>query len=230
MCRQICDASLTEYAVKVQQRSAKVRVKRGTGQQHLLDSAQQLFAERGYRGTTTKDIAQNAGVSENLIFRYFGSKSELMLAAVVTPLFTILEHFSEDWRRNDAFRAKPHQEIVHSFVGEVVDLIDSHHGLARAILNLLVERPSDFDTSALGTRFAAMLTSMSPEIAEFLARRELTSANPGLVLRMGIITAITNVVLLPETFEPGEQAPAKTVIVDELTNFIVYGLQQAPAR
>jgi hypothetical protein len=36
----------------VQQPAAKVRVKRGTAQQHLLDSAQQLFAERGYRGTT----------------------------------------------------------------------------------------------------------------------------------------------------------------------------------
>jgi AraC-like DNA-binding protein len=71
----------TQYAVQVQQPVAKVRVKRGTAQQHLLDAAQQLFAERGYRGTTTKDIAQNAGVSENLIFRYFKSKSELMVVA-----------------------------------------------------------------------------------------------------------------------------------------------------
>lgn len=216
--------------MRVQQPAAKVRVKRGTAQQHLLNSAQQLFAERGYRGTTTKDIAQNAGVSENLIFRYFGTKSELMLASVVTPLFAILQHFSDDWRRDDAFRAKPHQEIVHSFVGEVVDLIDNHHGLVRAILNLLVERPPDFDTSAVGARFASILSGMSPEIAEFLSRRELTSSNPGLVLRMGIITAITNVVLLPQTFEPGERTPAKAVIVDELTNFIVYGMQQAPTH
>lgn len=219
-----------EYAVKVQQHAAKRRVKRGTAQQHLLDSAQQLFAERGYRGTTTKDIAENAGVSENLIFRYFRSKSELMLASVVNPLFAILQHFSDDWRRNDAFRAQSHQEIVHSFVGEVVDLIDSHHGLARAILNVLVERPPDFDTAAIGRRFAEVLKGMGPEMGEFLSRRELTSTNPGLVLRMGIISAITNVVLLPESYGEGEQPPTKAVIVDELTNFVVYGLQPVPPR
>jgi AcrR family transcriptional regulator len=214
----------------MRQPAAKVRVKRGTAQQHLLDSAQQLFAERGYRGTTTKDIAQNAGVSENLIFRYFTSKSELMLASVVNPLFATLQHFADDWRRNDTLRAQPHQEIVHRFVAEVVDLIDSHHGLARAILNVLVERPPDFDTATIGRQFAEVLQGMGPEMGEFLSRRELTSTNPGLVLRMGIISAITNVVLLPESYGEGEQPPSKAVIVDELTNFVVYGLQPVPPK
>jgi AcrR family transcriptional regulator len=208
-----------------EQPPAKVRVKRGTAQQHLLDSAQQLFAEKGYRGTTTKDIAQHAGVSENLIFRYFKSKSELLLASVVNPLFEVLQNFRDDWQRDDAFRAQPHQEIVHTFVARVVDLIDSHHGLARAILNVLVERPSDFDTAAIGARFAALLTDMAPPMAEFLGNRGLAADNPGLVLRMGVISAITNVVLLPESYGEGDQPPTKAVIVDELTNFVVYGLQ-----
>ena len=212
----------------MQQPAAKVRVKRGTAQQHLLDAAQQLFAERGYRGTTTKDIAQRAGVSENLIFRYFNSKSELMLAAVVDPLFAILLHVSDRWQLNDAFRAQPHQQIVHSFVGELVDLIDSHHGLARAILNILVERPPEFDTAAIGARFAATLEVMVPAMGEFLSRRELASENPGLVLRMGIISAIANVVLLPESYRAVDKPPTKSVIVDELTTFIVYGFQPAP--
>lgn len=214
----------------MQQPTAKVRVKRGTAQQHLLDSAQQLFATRGYRGTTTKDIAQNAGVSENLIFRYFKSKSELLLASVVNPLLGILQDFSDDWRRNDDLRAQSHQEIVHRFVGAVVDLIDSHHGLARAILNVLVERPPDFDTAAIGRQFAEVLQGMVPEMGEFLARRDLTSTSPGLVLRMGIISAITNVVLLPESYGDGEQPPSKVEIVDELTNFVVYGLQSVPPK
>lgn len=214
----------------MQQPAAKVRVKRGTAQQHLLDSAQQLFAERGYRGTTTKDIAQNAGVSENLIFRYFKSKSELMVASVVNPLLGILQDFSEDWQRNDDLRAQSHQEVVHRFVGSVVDLIDSHHGLARAILNVLVERPPDFGTAAIGGQFAEVLQGMVPEMGEFLSRRELTSTNPSLMLRMGIISAITNVVLLPESYGKGEKPPSKSEIVDELTNFVVYGLQPVPPK
>jgi AcrR family transcriptional regulator len=214
----------------MQQPAAKVRVKRGTAQQHLLDSAQQLFADRGYRGTTTKDIALKAGVSENLIFRYFKSKSELMLASVVNPLLEILRNFSQDWERNDDLRSQSHQEIVHRFVGDVVDLIDSHHGLARAILNVLVERPADFDTAGIGRQFAEVLQGMVPEMGEFLSRRDLTSTNPGLMLRMGVISAITNVVLLPESYGEGEQPPTKAEIVDELTNFVVYGLQPVPPK
>ena len=67
-------------------------------------------------------------------------------------------------------------------------------------------------------------------MGEFLSRRELTSTNPDLVLRMGIISAITNVVLLPESYGEGEQPPTKAVIVDELTNFVVYGLQPVPPK
>lgn len=212
----------------MQEPAAKVRVKRGTAQQHLLNSAQQLFGDKGYRGTTTKDIAQHAGVSENLIFRYFTSKSELMLASVVNPLFEVLQNFRDDWQRDDALRAQPPQEVVHTFVARVVDLIDSHHGLARAILNVLVERPSDFDTAAVGARFADLLTEMAPPMAEFLGTRGLAATNPGLVLRMGIISAITNVVLLPESYGEAEKRPTKAVIVDELTNFVVYGLKGPP--
>jgi len=111
-----------------------------------------------------------------------------------------------------------------------VDLIDSHHGLARAILNVLVERPPDFDTAAVGARFANILRDMGPAMGEFLSGRELTSTNPGLVLRIGIISAITNVVLLPQSYGDGEKPPTKAEIVDELTNFVVYGLQPVPPR
>lgn len=41
-----------------------------------------LFSERGFRGTTTKEIAQAAGVSEAIIFRHFTTKEELYTAII----------------------------------------------------------------------------------------------------------------------------------------------------
>ncbi|HEX8687536.1 MAG TPA: TetR/AcrR family transcriptional regulator, partial [Pyrinomonadaceae bacterium] len=41
-----------------------------------------LFSERGFRGTTTKEIAQAAGVSEAIIFRHFATKEELYTAII----------------------------------------------------------------------------------------------------------------------------------------------------
>jgi AcrR family transcriptional regulator len=41
-----------------------------------------LFSERGFRGTTTKEIAQAAGVSEAIIFRHFATKEDLYSAII----------------------------------------------------------------------------------------------------------------------------------------------------
>ena len=47
----------------------------------ILDAALSLFARHGYGGTTTKAIAQEAGITEGLIFHYFGGKAELLVEA-----------------------------------------------------------------------------------------------------------------------------------------------------
>ena len=50
--------------------------------ERLLGAAAQVYAEAGYRGATTRRIAQQAGVSEITLFRQFGSKEALMLEAL----------------------------------------------------------------------------------------------------------------------------------------------------
>ena len=46
----------------------------------ILRIAVSLFSNRGFRGTTTKEIAQAAGVSEAMVFRHFATKEELYAA------------------------------------------------------------------------------------------------------------------------------------------------------
>lgn len=46
----------------------------------LLDSASQVFAERGFEGASLEDIAERAGYSRGAIYKNFGGKEELFLA------------------------------------------------------------------------------------------------------------------------------------------------------
>ena len=46
----------------------------------ILALAVSLFSQKGFRGTTTKEIAQAAGVSEAMVFRHFATKQELYSA------------------------------------------------------------------------------------------------------------------------------------------------------
>ncbi len=48
--------------------------------QQIIDTAARLFAEQGVAKTTTRHIAQEVGVAEGLIFRYFPTKLDLVRA------------------------------------------------------------------------------------------------------------------------------------------------------
>ena len=59
--------------------SSQDKIHRG-GAERILDAAMLLFGERGFRGTTMKDIATEAGVSQALIVHHYGSKEDLRAA------------------------------------------------------------------------------------------------------------------------------------------------------
>jgi AcrR family transcriptional regulator len=42
----------------------------------ILKSALRLFAKSGYEGTTTRDLAEAAGVAEGTLFRYFSTRRQ----------------------------------------------------------------------------------------------------------------------------------------------------------
>lgn len=59
---------------------ANQRMAGGERRLQILREAVKLFSQRGFRGTTTKEIAQAAGVSEAMVFRHFATKDELYTA------------------------------------------------------------------------------------------------------------------------------------------------------
>jgi len=54
----------------------------------ILAAARRLFAERGFHGTTTRDLAAAADVNDALLYRYFANKQEI-LAALVDEAVTV---------------------------------------------------------------------------------------------------------------------------------------------
>jgi AcrR family transcriptional regulator len=48
----------------------------------IVDAAQRMFADAGYAATSTAKIAASAGVPHGLVFYYFPSKRDLLLAVV----------------------------------------------------------------------------------------------------------------------------------------------------
>ena len=60
----------------------KVREITKVRRQEILDAAEKLFSQKGFKGTTTKDLAAKAGVHETVLFRHFTSKRDLYHATL----------------------------------------------------------------------------------------------------------------------------------------------------
>src|SRR5512143_1521102 len=52
-------------------------MKKTETKEKLLEATLRLISEKGYLGATTREIAQEAGVTELTLFRHFGSKEKL---------------------------------------------------------------------------------------------------------------------------------------------------------
>src|ERR687883_368390 len=74
----------------------------------VLDAALHVFAEAGYAGASTEEIAEKAGISQPYVFRLFGTKKELFKAVIARCFRQTLEAFqraAEGKRGEEALRA-----------------------------------------------------------------------------------------------------------------------------
>ncbi|MBV9841039.1 MAG: TetR/AcrR family transcriptional regulator [Sphingomonadaceae bacterium] len=81
-------------ALDVVERPRRPRRTRENVEARIRAAARQLFADRGYAGTTTREIAHTADVSETLLFRYYGDKAQLFDAVILTPFKQVIQEFT----------------------------------------------------------------------------------------------------------------------------------------
>jgi len=66
--------------------AARKKLARNITEARIIEAAVQLFAQHGFKGTSTRDIAQLANVNEATLFRHFGRKADLFWAAADSRL------------------------------------------------------------------------------------------------------------------------------------------------
>ncbi|MBN2283802.1 MAG: TetR/AcrR family transcriptional regulator [Deltaproteobacteria bacterium] len=66
--------------------------------QEILDAAIRVFNSKGYNAATTAEIAREAGISEPIMYKHFGSKPELFLACFRSISDELLEAYREVYK------------------------------------------------------------------------------------------------------------------------------------
>jgi AcrR family transcriptional regulator len=136
----------------------------------ILKAAQRLFARRGYGGTTTRDLAQAAGVAEGTLFRHFESKKAILVRVatdgwveLLTDLLTELSEMASykaigqvmrrrmgnlsrnaDLMRVCFMEAQFHPELREQVQGEVINkMLDVTEAFFQTAMDRGIYRPMD---------------------------------------------------------------------------------------
>lgn len=127
----------------------------------ILDAALGLFARRGYAGTTTKAIAEQAGITEGLIFHYFGGKTELLVeaakqgSALLADVRTLLREASDT----------PAEEMMPRIARGWVELVRRQGDLVVMLVSEAHAHPE------VGEAFRTLLDEVRGSLAAYLEQR-----------------------------------------------------------
>jgi AcrR family transcriptional regulator len=197
---------------------------RGEPRRLLLDAARELFARRDYRSTTTREIAEAAGVSEYLLFRHFGSKAGLFREALVLPFTNFVDDFGKTWQAVVP-EETDEEELSQQFVGQLYDVLVEHRGLLLTLV--AADGLSDEEIDGAGIAdIRRALTVLSQISAEGMQIRGMRSNQPDLPAH-STVAMIVGMVAMRSTFF-GAKPPSREAIVDELVQATLYGFLHRP--
>lgn len=165
-------------------RKIKKRMTKDERMAHIVDAASTLFAQNGFKGTTTREIAKKAGISEAVIFKYF-SKKESLYSAII------------DAKCNDTAGQLRLMKILEGKSGrdvfyEVANFLITEHQKDPSFLRLLTFSALEGHNLSdifIKTKGIELIDFLAGHIKELISKKLLRKADPVIAARafMGMV-------------------------------------------
>lgn len=109
----------------------------------ILDKALEVFAEKGFKGTSIKDIAEAADISQGLMYHYFSGKKDLLVATVEHHSFLPeLRRILEDQEE------LPADKVLRQIANKFLDTLDAKKSLVKILIRDIAFDPEINDAWA----------------------------------------------------------------------------------
>ena len=197
------------------------RRRRGEPRRLLLEAARELFNSQGYSGTSTREIADRAGVSETLMFRYFGSKVGLFREALVTPFVEFVEDFNAKWQAgsNDDL---DDEQLSRRFIEDLFDLFRRNRGLVVMLWAADAQSGSELAEAGVFDEINDELRVLVEIGSVETKRRQGRALRRQDLVTRSTLAMIAGMAVFGESFY-GKKPPSKREIVDELNQAVLHG-------
>jgi AcrR family transcriptional regulator len=169
----------------------------------ILNAAEKLFASQGFEGTSTRQIATEAGANMSMINYYFGSKEgvfmEIMSNRIKGFSLALTSIEAEDLNQLEKLMM-----VIDQYTRRILDNIAFHKMMHRELS--LSQRPEMYDK--LKQAMSGNLMIIERIINEGIAQGEFRSVDVRMVIA-SIMGTITNVVTSPSKVTAGSKLDIK---------------------
>jgi len=155
----------------------------------ILQSARQIFRERGYEGASVDDIAHHAGIAKGTVYLYFDSKLAILEALVDSYYEMMVEAISPALKNGDSAGA------IRKAVHAGFEVADRERDLV-VLLDLRLGLSKTKNEAALGNPMA--MKNIRRFLRECQSRGELRQFDPAIaaILMAGLLQWITKFCLV----------------------------------
>lgn len=140
--------------------------------QRLLCAALEQFTQRGYAGSSVREICQAAGVTKPVLYYYFKSKEGLYLQ-LMEDSYSLFESTVAEL---SSFSASTRQRVIH-FCQGVFDICIQQLSLVRLMYSIYYGAPQGAPAFNLEQYYDRMLQVISELMEEGIAQGELRPGN-----------------------------------------------------
>jgi len=186
-----------------------------------MDAAIKVFSRKGFNGTTTREIAREAGIAEGTIFRYFKTKKDLFLSLlspfVVQSLADILEEvYGED-----------DETVLKAILRNRFEIINKNIDLVKLLI-----AESQFHPE-LRDRFVGKIVMeaaglLEKYIVQKIEEGEYQDIDPAIAVRA--LAGMTGIFVLWREYLAGDKYIAfeEDIVIDTIADIYLNGIRKRP--
>ncbi len=186
----------------------------------IIDTAVQLFSRKGFSGTTTREVAKAAGVSEATLFKHFSTKEDLYVAIIEAKAQS-----EQIWSSVvQAAERQDDREVLTILATETIERTRADSSLLRLLFFSALEGHALSDMF-----FRSRMTTVDVFLGRYIAGRIAAGAFRAvepMQAAWDFLGMITVHVLRTELF--GQKSPsdlATTAVVDQMVSLFLQGVR-----
>ncbi|SNQ45797.1 conserved hypothetical protein [Frankia canadensis] len=183
----------------------------------LLGAGRKVFAENGYQGASTRDIAEQAGVAEVLLFRHFGSKRGLFRDSVLEPVLEAWQGFENRWSGVD-FEQMSDLDSARIYVATVYDSLVEQRELIVALHSASMHE--NFD---MGAPIDEVLSLDTANMRRTIEQRGFVEVDAFWAMRLSF-GLILSAAVFDDWLYPAEGRPDRAEFIEQMAVYIIAAL------